>query len=114
MYGDVMFQNPDNNIVYLGRNGTGKCKGLSVCVSSQHRITLTPFNSKGQLASGCCIDIPKEDVPAVCAAMQEDLVTEALGRLPAEMWPVFIGASKPLEDIAKKLLATPAREKEGA
>jgi hypothetical protein len=105
MDGDVMFKNPDDNNVYLGRNGTGKCKGLSVCVLSQHRVTLTPFNSKGQLASGCCIDIPSEDVPAVCIAMRYDPLLEAMKRLPPEMLPRFLGDDKVLQDMALKLLA---------
>jgi hypothetical protein len=43
-------------LTYLGRNGTGKCRGQGI----HTRLILSPINSKGVISSSCNIDLPAD------------------------------------------------------
>jgi hypothetical protein len=50
-------------LTYLGRNGTGKCRGIEVMSLGQGihtRLMLSPINSKGVISSSCNIDLPAD------------------------------------------------------
>lgn len=68
----IKYSDPHSNISYVGRNGTGYCKGLAIVrtdyVSHGSSITVQPINSKDRGAN-CFIDIPVEDVVRVANAM---------------------------------------------
>ena len=57
----IMFKNPDN-MFYLGRNGTGYCKGVEIWAfgTNTKEFIIQPINSKGDSAR-CKIEIPRED-----------------------------------------------------
>jgi hypothetical protein len=50
----------DEQLVFFGRNGTGKCSGLWITDAGDY-ITLRPLTSRGQIAK-CSIDVPKTHV----------------------------------------------------
>lgn len=48
-------------LTYLGRNGTGKCRGIEVMHMGHgihERLMISPINSKGIIAQRCNIDLP--------------------------------------------------------
>ena len=50
-------------LTYLGRNGTGKCRGIEVMEMGRgihRRMMISPINSKGIIASRCNIDLPAD------------------------------------------------------
>jgi hypothetical protein len=50
-------------LTYLGRNGTGKCRGIEVMSLGQgihERLMISPINSKGVVAQRCNIDLPAD------------------------------------------------------
>lgn len=64
---------------YEGRNGVMNLTGVSVTsVNIGTGIRLNPVNSKG-VADNTWLDIPKEDVPALIALLQE-----SIGQTPAQ------------------------------
>lgn len=58
--------NPKQNTSYMGRNGIGKQIGIEILPvgppAPEQIITLSPVNSKGNIAN-CSIDIPVADIP---------------------------------------------------
>lgn len=69
---DIMFSSTLRTS-YIGRNGHGKQIGLEVLpigeTTPDQIITLSPINSKGNVAN-CSLDIPRADIPAFIAALQ--------------------------------------------
>ena len=102
---DVTFENPSIDTTYFGKNGTGKCSGVMVVSYHNDKVSLIPINSNGVPTTGCTIDIPKKHLREVAIALQEDVLLEAMRRLPIEMIPRFVGSDPVLEDLAKKILA---------
>ena len=53
---------PRQDIEYLGRNGTGKCRGLHISTFGRDirkTVSIAPLNSKGALAR-CHIEVPAD------------------------------------------------------
>lgn len=51
------------DLTYLGRNGTGKCRGIEVMAMGHgihERLMISPINSKGVVAQRCNIDLPTD------------------------------------------------------
>ena len=73
-----------HDTMYLGRNGLGICKGLSVqrwkTGNSQPYITLAPINSKKNLAR-CYIEVPEITVPQISMALSCNYIGMILDRL---------------------------------
>lgn len=76
----------DKEMSYLGRNGVGKCEGVSVfatAISDFPSVILEPINSKGQIARSS-IEIPKENIGEVinvlsqCANMKLAIDSESV------------------------------------
>ena len=63
----------DKKMSYLGRNGSGKCEGISIFATSIFSfpsVILEPINSKGQIARAA-IEIPKENIGEVINALSQ-------------------------------------------
>lgn len=65
---------------YIGRNGHGKQIGIELLAIGEAKpgqiITLSPINSKGNVAN-CSMDIPVADIPAFVAELQKHVPTQA-------------------------------------
>ena len=69
----INFTNNTNNNTFVGRNGTGMCRGIEVLDLTDKnppKVMIAPINSKGKVAN-CNIDIPVEDIPALIAALSD-------------------------------------------
>ena len=100
---DVLFK---THYSYIGRNGIGKCYGLSIepyGTSPQSMITIQPINSKGDISSGCSIDIPTEHLSEVCAAMQSDLLGKVLDAVHDRL-PTLLGLDPSLDILVEQRL----------
>ena len=98
---DIKF---DPTVTYLGRNGMGKCIGISV---DKHTApfpyyTLYPINSKESIAR-CYIEIPAAQAGQVAAAMNADLLGLVLDQIPDRL-PCLLGLNPELDKmIAQRL-----------
>lgn len=104
---EVMFKS--HHYSYIGRNGIGKCYGLSIepygsgTAGHPAMITIQPINSKESIVSGCSIDIPTEYLSEVCAAMQGDLLGKVLDQVHDRL-PTLLGLDPSLDiEIARRL-----------
>lgn len=67
------FDDPADDAYYVGRNGEGKCRGVSAQKIDNPRgglLTLRPVTSRGQTAR-CCIAIPLDQAQALVDAIRE-------------------------------------------
>lgn len=87
---------------YLGRNGSGNCKGLIVqhfegsVIKKHPYVYLVPINSKGDPAR-CCIEIPKESIPEVTKALQNNLLDLVLDNIDMNQLPKLMGLDPDLD-----------------
>ena len=94
-----MFFNKKDNLVYVGRNGTGNCLGLAILDDGQERFALYPVNSKGNLAH-CLIQIPARSIADICMAVPNSPLSLVLDRIEqAGQLPLLIGLSPELDQI---------------
>jgi hypothetical protein len=64
----MKYKNPDG-CFYMGRNGTGKCKGLEV-IDWGEIFMISPINTNGNTHSNY-IEIPFEEIPNLIVILQE-------------------------------------------
>lgn len=58
--------------LYGGRNGIAKLTGLHLFMDSKDNLNIFPLNTKGG-STKTFLEIPKEDIPAMIAALQESI-----------------------------------------
>ena len=58
--------------LYGGRNGIAKLTGLHLFMDSKDNLNIFPLNTRGG-STKTFLEIPKEDVPALIAILQESI-----------------------------------------
>ena len=62
----------DTDLLYTGRNGTGKCTGLDMLyIKHSQSVMLNPVNSKGKMTESCSVSVPVSELDEIIACLQK-------------------------------------------
>lgn len=84
------------DLSYIGRNGSGKCRGLSINQYSDF-VTMSPLNSKGNVGN-CLIDIPTEAIPEL---VQRLIPLDKILEAARDRLPTLLGLDPVLDKIVE-------------